>query len=342
MKNSIQTASKENAGAYEGLSVQEIIQLAAPQTWTATLLPFLMIISTLYLQKASDLADMPLIACLFLACICLQSAVNTRNDYEDYIKGADTLASVPDPFEATLLRKNINPAQVSLLSHCFVVIAGISAVYPLYKGGIPPLILGLVGIFVVYAYSSGKLPLSYLPVGELVSGICMGLLMPVGVALCISPSLAGNISEFIYLIGLLLPQVLSIALIMLTNNACDREKDMLAGRNTLVSLLEQRQVRVLYKGIMLCILILTYSIPIFSLVGAIPVGSSMEYISPRTCNLFIIALLTSLLLILPLFIKLASNPLVPTSRIAAMSQCSLFYSMISLSTLLLLFIASTM
>ena len=341
MKNSTQAANKEKADAYERLSVQDIIQLAAPQTWVATLLPFLTAISTLYLQKANSLANMTLIACLFIACICLQSAVNTRNDYEDYIKGADTLASVPDPFEATLLRKNINPAQVSLLSHCFVVIAGICALYPLYKGGLPPLILGLIGILVVYTYSSGKLPLSYLPVGELVSGICMGLLMPLGTALCLNPSLANNIRELIYLLIVLVPQVLSIALIMLTNNACDREKDILAGRHTLVSSLEQRQVRALYKGIMLCVLILTYSIPTLTLVGAFPVGNPAEYTSPETCNLFIIALLASLFLILPLFIKLASNPLVPTSRIAAMSQCSLFYSMTSLSTLLLLFIAST-
>ncbi len=69
----------------------------------------------------------------------------------------------------------------------------------------------------------------------------MGGLIPLGVSGC-----ADGPADFWILLWSL-PLVLGISLIMMTNNGCDVEKDLRAGRHTLPSLLGRKRARLLYR-----------------------------------------------------------------------------------------------
>jgi 1,4-dihydroxy-2-naphthoate octaprenyltransferase len=113
--------------------------------------------------------------------------------------------------------------------------------YPVYRGGPVTLLLGVVGCLVVIAYSAGKRPISYLPLGELVSGVVMGGLITAAAF----SALAGRADPRVPLLSL--PLIVGIGLIMMTNNTCDIERDRRSGRGTLPALLGRTRARRLYR-----------------------------------------------------------------------------------------------
>lgn len=89
-----------------------------------------------------------------------------------------------------------------------------------------PVVIGLIGGVVILLYSGGPIPVSYLPIGEIVSGVVMGGLIPLGIAGCADGKIHWQILFYS------LPMILGIALIMMSNNGSDIEKDRKAGRRT--------------------------------------------------------------------------------------------------------------
>ncbi len=63
-------------------------------------------------------------ACVLLAiCVLMQSAVNTFNDYYDYVKGADSADDNVDPTDAVLVYNNVNPRAALALAVGFLAAA---------------------------------------------------------------------------------------------------------------------------------------------------------------------------------------------------------------------------
>ena len=77
------------------------------------------------------------------------------------------------------------------------------------------------------AYSGSKYSISYLPIGEPLSGFTLGGLVPLGVY----TALTGHI-DFLVLYKAI-PMMLIVTQFMLVNNTCDMERDDKAGRRTL-------------------------------------------------------------------------------------------------------------
>ena len=74
------------------------VELAAPHTWPAAILPVLVATSCAAVTSPAISATM---ACILLViCILMQSSVNTFNDYYDYVKGADSEEDNVDPTDA--------------------------------------------------------------------------------------------------------------------------------------------------------------------------------------------------------------------------------------------------
>ena len=136
-------------------------------------------------------------------------------------------------------------------------------------------------------YSAGKTPISYLPIGELVSGFVMGGLIP----LACYQALSGTFDLRALLWAV--PTILGVGLIMFTNNTCDVEKDVESGR------------RKLYHGV------------VYAWVAAIVVLVAAFF----TNGLLVMPFM--LLASYPLLKALLGNPLAPQARIGAMAQvCS--------------------
>lgn len=273
------------------------LQIAAPHTWPAAILPALIAMAC---AAANGYAVSAVMALVLLAiCILMQAAVNTFNDYYDYVKGSDSAEDNVDPTDAVLVYNNVNPRSALMLAVGFLVVAFALGAYVIWQAGWIPLAIGIVGAIVVVLYSAGKTPISYLPIGELMSGFVMGGLTPLAcyqaLTKCFNP----------IMLVWALPTIIGVGLIMLTNNTCDVEKDIESGRKTLPVLLGRSRARTLYHALVWIWIALIIVNVLIWFSGGWPVLVFMLAAS------------------IPLLKALLSNPLAPPARIGAMAQiCS--------------------
>lgn len=273
------------------------LQIAAPHTWPAAILPALIAMACAAANGYTVSAVMALV--LLAICILMQAAVNTFNDYYDYVKGSDSAEDNVDPTDAVLVYNNVNPRSALMLAVGFLVVAFALGAYVIWQAGWIPLVIGIVGAIVVVLYSAGKTPISYLPIGELMSGFVMGGLIPLAcyqaLTKCFDP----------LMLAWALPTIIGVGLIMLTNNTCDVEKDIESGRKTLPVLLGRSRARALYHALVWIWIALIIVNVLIWFSGGWPVLVFMLAAS------------------IPLLKALLSNPLEPPARIGAMAQiCS--------------------
>ena len=231
----------DTAKPYTPLTPKMALDLAAPHTWPAAIMP-----AFVALCAAADAG--PVSAGLALAMlaivILMQSAVNTFNDYYDYVKGTDDADAAVAEDDAVLVYNNVNPKAVLALAIAFLACAFALGVLPVLAAGWMPLAIAAVGALCVVAYSAGSSPLSYLPLGEAVSGIVMGGLIP----LAYYYVLTLRLDPLVLLWAV--PEVIGVGLTMMTNNVSDIERDTRARRRTLPVLLGRQRTVALYRALL--------------------------------------------------------------------------------------------
>ena len=296
-RGSIKGSSEGKGPSCGRLTARMAMQLAAPHTWPAAILPVLVSVAAAAVTKPPVSVTM---ACVLLViCVLMQSAVNTFNDYYDYVKGADSADDNVDPTDAVLVYNNVDPRAALALAVGFLAAAFLLGAYVIWAAGWIPLAIGAVGAVVVVLYSAGRTPISYLPIGELVSGLVMGGLIP----LACYQALTGSFDLRALLWAV--PTVLGVGLIMFTNNTCDVEKDVQAGRRTLSVLLGRERARRLYHAVLLAWIAAIVALVAVFFTGGLVVVPFM------------------LLAACPLVGALLKNPLAPPARVGAMAQvCS--------------------
>ncbi len=295
---SSQFSNADQAPTYQRLTPKMAWLLAAPHTWAASILPVLLAAACAYAHAGSLSLTMTLT--LLVICVLMQSAVNTLNDYFDCVKGTDSKEDNVEESDAVLIYNNVNPASALRLAVGMLIVAFICGIYPIMVAGWIPLAIAGVGALVVVLYSGGKTPISYLPIGELVSGFVMGGLIPLA-----SYQVLTGVLEPLMLLWAL-PTIIGIGLIMLTNNTCDIEKDIAAKRSTLSVKIGRARARKLYHALLFAWLLAIVGIVALWFRGGVVVLPFM------------------LLASYPLIKALMANPLIPASRIGAMGQvCSI-------------------
>lgn len=241
---------------YNKLTPLMCARLAAPHTW-----PGPSVLTTVFgglFAKSQGYAFDPLIWCALLLCaVAAQSAVNTLNDWADYKAGTDTVENSDDPTDAVLVYERPNPKHVLYLGLAYMLVALVSGLAATaWSGSAIPVLIGAAGAVFVVCYSSGKLPVSYLPLGEFVSGFIMGVLIPLADTIIFAaransagPFDFGIMTPMGWLNALVafVPFFLGIALVMATQNCSDIERDQPVGRKTLAVLMGRERFRVLYR-----------------------------------------------------------------------------------------------
>lgn len=226
--------------------------LAAPHTWAASILPVLL--GTALAAGMAGCFDGVLFLCALASCILMQSSVNTLNDYYDFVKKTDRQENSQNPWDAVLVYNHLNPRHVFELGAAFLAAAGGIGIIVVYRCGWVPLCIGMIGGLTIVLYSGGRHPVSYLPFGELLSGLVMGGMIP----LAVYSMMTGELRPRILLYSG--PLIIGIALIMLTNNVSDIERDREAGRKTLPVLLGRDRTVKLYRFVvvlwLLCIVMI--------------------------------------------------------------------------------------
>ena len=246
--------SMQSENKYRPLTAKQALQLAAPHTWAASVCP------SLFGICYSRLMGFPLgpfrAAAVLAACVFLQSAVNTLNDYVDFVKGTDSASDNVEVTDAVLVYGGIDPKSARNLGFLYLFAGLLSGLAASAGAGPVPLLIGAVGGATVLLYSGGPLPVSSLPLGEVVSGFVMGGLIPLGTAACADGKLHPEILFYS------LPLIIGIGLIMMSNNGCDIEKDLRAGRRTLPMILGRERTLKLYRFLTVFWILLLLVLPV--------------------------------------------------------------------------------
>ena len=275
------------------LTLKMAINLAAPHTWPAAIMPTLV---ALCVASNSTPLSVTMSLTLLVIVTLMQSAVNTFNDYYDFVKGSDSADDYVDPSDAVLVYNDVDPKAALKLAIAMLVCAFALGIYAIVKAGFVPLVIALIGALFVVLYSAGKSPISYLPLGEAVSGIVMGGLIPLAVYQVVTGKL-----DFSMLL-LAIPAIIGVGLIMFTNNTCDIERDVPSGRKTLPVLLgRDAAVRWYHIAVIVWIVDIIINVAVVAKPGLIVVPFM-------------------LLAAYPLVKALFANPMTPERRLQAMPQ----------------------
>ena len=186
-----------------------------------------------------------------VAVVFIHVGSNLANDYYDFLSGADRVGPdgrglsggsglIPDVFPPVFFLRS------AIL--CFAI----GAAFGLHLNALSPgnliLLLGVVGLACGYLYTAPPMRFAYRGLGELVVGLCFGILPVLG-AYYVQ---AGVLSWRVAVASL--PTTVAVVLVLWVNEIADFENDREAGKRTLVVALGKK--RAARSGVLtLCILV---------------------------------------------------------------------------------------
>lgn len=213
----------------------ELVELKAK---AASVFPF--IIGMAYAQYHYREIKIGWMIFFFIAVILFNLAVDILDNYEDYHRATEG----HDYKEKTNIigRENLSLGLIRTLLVVFIGVATLMGLYMAWQTSWWILLFGVISFGVGIFYSAGPVPLSGLPVGEFLSGITMGFLIPF---ICIYLNVYDQVTLSWLMVGQVflatLPVVLPIGNLLFANNICDYEEDILNGRRTLVFYVGQKR-----------------------------------------------------------------------------------------------------
>lgn len=219
----------------------ELIELKAK---AASVFPFIMgfLYSWYHYQQIKPLYML----LFFISMLLFNMAVDILDNYMDYHNATD----VHDYKEETNIigRENLSLTLVRNMMIGLIVSSAIIGVYLASQTSWVILWLGMFSYFIGITYSAGPKPLSSLPVGEVTSGVTMGIVIPLICAYLNVFDILPFDGQFIIQVAILsLPTALAISNLMLANNTCDVEEDVLNNRHTLVYYIGKKRAVSLFK-----------------------------------------------------------------------------------------------
>ncbi|MGL4798687.1 MAG: 1,4-dihydroxy-2-naphthoate polyprenyltransferase [Cellulosilyticaceae bacterium] len=226
------------------MPISSFLKLVEIQTKVASVIPYLL--GTLYAFFAFD-TFRPLNALLMFASLFIFDMTTTAiNNYIDFAKAVKKDGYGYECHNA-IVRDELHPRTVRFTIYGMLFLAALLGVILFLRTNWIVLLLGIFSFLVGIFYSFGPIPISRTPFGEIFSGLTMGFLIPFIaiyihiydqdlITLGLAPShftLSFNITLLLSLFIVTLPLVVGIANIMLANNICDMEDDIINKRYTL-------------------------------------------------------------------------------------------------------------
>lgn len=223
----------------------ELIELKAK---AASVFPFIMgfLYSWYHYQQIKPMYML----LFFISMLLFNMAVDILDNYMDYHHATD----IHDYKDETNIigRENLSLTLVRNIMLGLIIISALIGVYLASQTSWIILWLGMFSYFIGISYSAGPKPLSSLPVGEITSGITMGIIIPL---ICVYLNLFDIVPfnwNFIINVAILsLPTALAISNLMLANNTCDMEEDILNNRHTLVFYIGKKRAVTLFKTLVI-------------------------------------------------------------------------------------------
>jgi len=240
------------------MGIKSFLKLVEIQTKVASLIPYLIGVAfTLYRYGRFE----PILLGLFFASmICVDMATTAINNFMDYKRAAHRSGYNYESHNA-IVKDGLSDRQVITTIVGLLFIGGVFGLLLFLKTDLIVLFIGLVASFIGVIYSFGPIPISRTPFGEIASGVLMGgfiFFITVYIEIFeqgfIHLYLSGpvihlevNMIELIIIAVVAMPLVLMIANIMLANNICDIEDDVINRRYTLPYFIGRKYALLLFE-----------------------------------------------------------------------------------------------
>jgi len=213
------------------------------RTKLASVIPFLL--GTCYaLYRYERFSPMNMLI-MFVSLLTFDMATTAINNYLDFKKATKLKHALAD--NPAVIVGNIAERSARLIIFSLLAVAVVAGFALIYYTDIVVLFIGAVSFLVGVFYTFGPVPLSRMPLGEIFSGFFMGFVIfflaiyihifDQGILTILlegsSLIITVNVVEVFYIFLLSIPIMSGIANIMLANNICDLDEDIINRRFTL-------------------------------------------------------------------------------------------------------------
>nr|WP_320025457.1 1,4-dihydroxy-2-naphthoate polyprenyltransferase [uncultured Acetobacterium sp.] len=293
--------------------IQRFLNYVEIRTKIASLLPFLLGLTyVLYVYQQINILNTLL---FFASMLSFDMATTALNNYID-VKTNDKILEFSQK----------TAKQILIFLLILAILLGLALVF---YTGVVVLILGALCFGVGIFYTFGPVPISRMPLGEIFSGLFMGLLIPFLVVFINAPEqsliyftftnwllqVSFNILDLLKLAVVTIPAIAGIANIMLANNICDVEDDIKVNRFTLPYYTGIKNALNMFAALYylgyaaIIVMVLFGLVPIYGLIviaGLIPVQKNISKFRKQQSKIktFSLSVQNLVILLFPLIIVL--------------------------------------
>lgn len=227
------------------MNISSFLKLVEIQTKAASVIPFLL--GSFYAYYKYENFSFKNAIIMFSSMLIFDMTTTAINNYIDYSKAVKKEGYGYETHNA-IVRYNLNPKGVRVLIYTMLATAMILGLLLVKNTNIVVLLLGVMAFAIGILYSFGPIPISRTPFGEIFSGLAMGFLLTfitiyihiydLGIVNLNISNLNNiiinlNLKELINIFIVCIPAITGISNIMLANNICDIDEDIVNKRYTL-------------------------------------------------------------------------------------------------------------
>ena len=247
----------------DALIMKDIIGLVELRTKIASVIPF--VVGLLYSVWTFGNFNGVNMILFFIGMLCFDMATTVMNNLMDYVKAKNETYRQE---ENIIGRSQITVRQATIIFAGLLGVATVVGLILVWRTNLILLFVGMLCFIIGIFYTFGPIPISRMPLGEVLSGVAMGFGI-FWIVIFLNSQEASfawmGLEEGILIVRLTLldhfkvallslPLVCTIANIMLSNNLCDLETDITNHRYTLVYYIGKTAALKLYQ----CLYIMSF------------------------------------------------------------------------------------
>ncbi|MFA5524019.1 MAG: 1,4-dihydroxy-2-naphthoate polyprenyltransferase [Tissierellales bacterium] len=278
------------------MTISNFLKLVEIQTKAASMIPFFL--GTVYTLYRFDNFDIKNFLIMFISLLTVDMGTTAINNYMDYRRAIKKHGYNYETHNA-IVKYNLKECVVVETIFILFLLAVVFGILLYLNTNSIILVLGALSFAASVLYSYGPIPVSHMPLGEVFSGLFMGFIIVfISIFIHLYDSnlvfysfangvlnIGLNIKELVYIFLLCIPAIVGIANIMLANNTCDMDDDIINKRYTLPVFIGKEKALRLFKAlyiiayldiILLIILKITPIASAISLLTIIPVSKNIK------------------------------------------------------------------
>lgn len=278
------------------MSISSFLKLVEIQTKVASMIPFFL--GTVYTLYRFDNFNLKNFIIMFISLLSVDMGTTAINNYMDYRRAIKKQGYNYETHNA-IVKYNLKESVVVAAIIILFLLAIVFGILLYLNTNFIVLVLGAISFAASVLYSYGPIPISHMPLGEIFSGLFMGFIIVfISIFIHLYDSniifysftndilnIGLNIKELIYIFLLCIPAIVGIANIMLANNTCDIDDDIVNKRYTLPIFIGKEKALKLFRALyyiayldvmLLIILGITPIISAVSLLTFIPVNKNIK------------------------------------------------------------------